>query len=189
MNRALSSPVLRGRSISCRVFSADGVHARYVEWLNDPEVNRYSRRRFVVTTEADARAFLDGLSPDECVLAIHTADHVHIGNIQYHIVDRQAAVAELRLLIGEREAWGRGYGTEALYLVSRDLFERLALNRVEANTCNPAFARAVEKLGWRLEGRLRERCLCDGRRLDYLWFGQLRSEFARRPDLDPVDGA
>ena len=39
---------------------------------------------------------------------------------------------------------------------------------------------------WTLEGRLRERFPSDGQLLDYLWFGILDREFARRPEFEPA---
>lgn len=158
---------------------------RYVAWLNDPDVNRYSRRRHFTTTADDVSRFIKSLTPDEHVLAILTNDDdTHIGNIQFGPIDRLARCAEIRILVGERSVWGRGYGTEAIYLVTRHLFGEERLHRVEANSCNPAFVRAVQKLGWREEGRLRERFPLDGGFVDYLWFGLLHGEFLRRQEFE-----
>jgi ribosomal-protein-alanine N-acetyltransferase len=180
-----TGPILRGRSIRCRPLTLDDVSERYVGWLNDPEVNRYSRRRLFTSSAGDIRAFIAGIGPDEHVLAIEAGEGVHIGNIQFGPIDRAARCAEIRILIGDRSVWGRGYGTEAIYLVTRHMFLDESLHRVEANSCNPAFIRAVQKLGWREEGKLRERFPVDGGFLDYLWFGQLQREFVRRPEHEP----
>jgi RimJ/RimL family protein N-acetyltransferase len=48
---------------------------------------------------------------------------------------------------------------------------------VEAMSCNPGFIRAVLRLGWKEEGRLRERFLDGTIRLDYRVFGILAPEF------------
>jgi RimJ/RimL family protein N-acetyltransferase len=42
-------------------------------------------------------------------------------------------------------------------LVTNFLFEKFDINRVEAGSNNPAFLRLVEKLGWKVEGVLRDR--------------------------------
>lgn len=172
----------------CEPFVAEAVDDRYIAWLNDPEVNRYSQRRYHTTSREEAERFLATRPPGDHVLAIRRRDDgLHIGNLQLTVVDDVAKVAEIRLLVGERAVWGRGYGTEAIYVGTRHLFEVLEMNRVEANTCNPAFARCVQKLGWTLEGRLRERFLCDGELIDYEWYAILAREFRRTPALDPVD--
>lgn len=173
-------PHIEGRHVRLVPFTAEMISHRYIGWLNDPEVNRYSRRRFVRSSEADAREFLAHLHPDEHVLAVmDREENSHVGNIQFGPVNSFESRAEIRILIGERSRWGRGYGTESIYLVTRHLFETLGLHRVEANSCNPAFIRCVEKLGWKREGCLRERFPFEGKRLDYVQLGQLRREFAR----------
>lgn len=181
------APILHGRLIHCRPLTLGDVSERYVGWLNDPEVNRYSRRRRFTSSADDIRAFIEGLAPDEQVLAICMNDGgTHIGNIQFGPIDRVARCAEIRILIGDRSVWGRGFGTQAIYLVTRHLFVDERLHRVEANSCNPAFGRAVQKLGWREEGRLRERFASEGGFLDYLWFGVLEQEFQTRPQHEPA---
>jgi RimJ/RimL family protein N-acetyltransferase len=173
-------PPIEGKHVRLIPFTVEMISERYIGWLNDPEVNRYSRRRFVKSTETDALEFLSRLNPDEHVLAILDREGgCHVGNIQFGPVNNFEERAEIRILIGERGRWGRGFGTESIYLVTRHLFECLGLHRAEANSCNPAFIRCVEKLGWKREGCLRERFPFEGKRLDYIELGLLRREFMR----------
>jgi len=181
----LKAPELVGRRLTLRPFTVSHISDAYLSWLNDPEVNRYSRRRHQNSQRADAIRFLESLAAEEWVLGIHlNEDNRHIGNIQLGPINRHSHHAEIRILIGDRNVWGKGYGTEAVYLASRYLLQDLKLHRVEANTCNPAFLRSVEKLGWRLEGRLRERFLLDGAYHDYLWLSLLQSEFKTLADYE-----
>lgn len=79
--------------------------------------------------------------------------------------------------------WGQGLMREVLPVLVRHGFEALGLHRMEAriDPGNAASIRLVERLGFRPEGRLRERTLqADGTRDDLLTFGLLRPEF--RPD-------
>lgn len=76
-------------------------------------------------------------------------------------------------------SWGRGYATEAADALLGWAFETLELNRVqaEADTRNVASARVLEKLGFQLEGTLREDCVVDGDVSDSWVYGLLRREF------------
>lgn len=60
-----------------------------------------------------------------------------------------------------RPWWGQGYMTEALTAIIRLCFERLGVNRVEADhyTDNPASGRVMEKAGMTYEGTLEQYCL------------------------------
>ena len=78
-----------------------------------------------------------------------------------------------------KPAWGQGYATEAAGALLGWAFDTLDLNRVqaEADTRNPASGRVLEKLGFRLEGTLREDCIVDGDISDSWVFGLLRREW------------
>ncbi len=81
--------------------------------------------------------------------------------------------------IGEREFWGKGYGTDAMRLILRYAFEELNLQRVSLNVFeyNPRAIRSYEKLGFIHEGRSRGVLRRDGRRYDLIYMGILRDEW------------
>ena len=73
---------------------------------------------------------------------------------------------------------GRGVGTEAQAQLVRHLFDTTAVGRLSANTetDNLAEQRALEKCGFRCEGRLRDAGFRGGRWRDVLAYGCLRSD-------------
>ena len=75
--------------------------------------------------------------------------------------------------------WGRGYATESSRALLQWAFDTLALNRVQAevDTRNRASARVLEKLGFQLEGTLRQDCIVDGDVSDSWVYGLIRSEW------------
>jgi len=170
---------LQGPRLLCKPFGPEAITDEYLAWLNDAEVNRYSRRRHVTQGRADAERFIAALGDNEVVLKLMLLQgQRHVGNLQIGPIDWINRCGEIRILLGDRSVWGQGIGTEAVYLATKFMFGELGLHRVEANSCNPAFIRCVEKLGWRREGVLRQRLLSDhGEWMDYAWYGLLSSEF------------
>ena len=81
--------------------------------------------------------------------------------------------------IGEREYWGRGFGTEAMKLGVRYAFMELGAQRISLglHEYNPRALKAYEKAGFRLEGRTRGDTLREGKHTDGLWMGILRDEW------------
>ncbi len=77
------------------------------------------------------------------------------------------------------DSWGHGYATEAADAVLKWAFDTLDLNRVqaEADTRNRGSARVLEKLGFVLEGTLREDCIVNGDVSDSWVYGLLRREW------------
>ena len=178
-------PVLQEGAISLRVFTPADITDRYLRWLVDEEVNRYSRRRCdVAVTAEDAAAYLDGLGDDEIVLAIHHEQFGHVGNIKYGPVDWANRRADISILIGETSVWGQGVGARATDLVTAFLFREAGLNRVEAGSNNPAFIAMVQKLGWRVEGVLRDYVKDGDSYRDHTMLALLRDDWAAAPSVE-----
>lgn len=81
--------------------------------------------------------------------------------------------------IGDREFWGRGYGTDAMRVILRYAFTELNLHRVSLalHAYNQRALRSYEKVGFQMEGRVRGEGLREGQRIDALYMGILRSEW------------
>ena len=82
-----------------------------------------------------------------------------------------------------RRAWGQGLMHEALGLWLDWAFGPLGLHRLEADVdpANAASRRCLERLGFRLEGVLRERWIVSGEVADTTLYGLLAREWRGRP--------
>lgn len=176
---------LVGPRVTLTPFMPEHLSQRYLDWLNDPEVNAYSRRKGMPSTIDDARRYMASLRPDEIVLAILVGDR-HVGNVKLGPVDWENACADISILVGERDVWGKGVGAEAVYLVGRHLLKEVGLNRIYADSRNPAFLRLVEKLGWRVEGVQRERLRVEDRFHDNTLVSLLACEFRTITAFEPA---
>ena len=81
--------------------------------------------------------------------------------------------------IGEREYWGKDYGTDAMRLILRYAFTEVNLQRVSLalHSYNARGLKSYEKAGFQLEGRTRGDQHREGKRTDTLWMGILRDEW------------
>lgn len=102
-----------------------------------------------------------------------------IGDIGLYVVNWSGRDAFVGLGIGERDFWGRGYGTDAMKVILRYAFMEVNLRRVTLTVFeyNPRAIRSYEKAGFRHEGRRRKLLHRDGRRYDELFMGILREEW------------
>ncbi len=87
--------------------------------------------------------------------------------------------ASVGIGIGERDLWGKGYGTDAMKVILRFGFQELNLRRVSLDTSeyNPRAIRSYEKAGFIREGREREYFCREGKRWDMVYMGILREEW------------
>src|SRR4051812_9779295 len=91
---------------NCRILSFGPEHLteRYVGWLNDPEVVKFSEQRHKThSIESSQRYFESFIGSSNYFLAIEAADETlgHIGNISI-AVDLENGVADVSILIGEK---------------------------------------------------------------------------------------
>jgi len=179
--------MIYGRNVRLRAIEREDI-PRFVKWFNDSEVRRYLTTYEPMSRAKEERWFEEYLTRrNDLILAIEVRqgdEWVHIGNVGLHRIDWKNRVATLGVVIGEREYWGRGYGTEAVRAMLRYAFGELGLNRVELETYefNPRAIRCYEKAGFVREGVRRRALYREGKFHDVILMGILRSEFQERGD-------
>lgn len=175
---------LIGDTIYLRRLDESDFTERYVEWLNDPETNRYMEFRFTVWTREKLIKYMsERKASTEYFLAICMRDdNLHVGNIKLGSIDQDHLRADIGLMIGDKAYWGRGLGTEAIRLVTEFAFTKIRLQKLVAGAYidNVASIKAFEKCGFTREGRLREHVCSDGKRTDVILLGCTAGDFAEQ---------
>jgi RimJ/RimL family protein N-acetyltransferase len=107
------------------------------------------------------------------------ADDRLIGMTGLFGADNQHHDAWVAIGIGEREYWGKGYGSDAMNLILGFGFLELNLHRVNLLTFsyNSRAIRSYEKVGFVHEGVARRTIKRYGKRFDFVLMGILRSEW------------
>ena len=181
------SAALKGARLQLDIFKPEHITHRYLTWLSDDQVNEFSRRLGKPRMSAqDAHAWLQSLGEDEVVYAIQAPRFGHIGNVKYGPINWSNLAVDISILIGEKESWGHGFGAEAVYLVSKHLFEDRQVNRLAAASVNPAFIRMVQKLGWQQEGVQREESRVGGKFYDSVLLSLLKRDFKILEQYEPA---
>ena len=174
-------PSIEGRLVVLRHHRPDDLRA-VKRWYSDPEIGRLTRYQTLPMTEQEIERFFNShlLAPDALAYGIHErpTDRL-VGFTTFSALDADNGSVLYHITIGERDAWGRGLGTETTDLMLAHAFERLGLHRIGLTVFafNRRAIRAYEKAGFRVEGRLREAIRRDGRYWDELQMGALREEW------------
>lgn len=156
-----------------------------VRWQGDTELHRLSGVEPAVMESAKKLKEMfdkkneDGYKPQRYSFSIRTLDddkYIGYFGLWVNLIHSEAWVG---IGIGERECWGKGYGTDMMKLCLRYAFTELNVHRVSlgVHEYNPRALRSYEKAGFRLEGRTRSDTLREGKRTDGLWMGILRDEW------------
>lgn len=173
--------IISGRRLILRRLKLSDVGKKYLGWMNDAETQKYTRRRGQKITLADLKKFiLDSRKSPDCHFAIVIKDgNKHIGNIFLNIMDNLNKSADVSIMVGDREEWGKGYAKEAIELISEFAFKKLKLHLLSAGSPNPAFNALIKKLGWKLEGKRREAFLFEGKFIDMVLWSILENEWKK----------
>jgi RimJ/RimL family protein N-acetyltransferase len=162
-------------------------HARenlpaFQRWYADPEVARLTRYQDGPMRSEEIERFFHAraLGPESLAMAIHVkATGRLVGSCAFSQLDADNGSVLYHITIGERDAWGRGYGTEATALMLRHAFETLGLHRVALSVFefNERAIRAYRRVGFTTEGRAREAIRRDGRWWDELSMSILEEDW------------
>jgi RimJ/RimL family protein N-acetyltransferase len=155
-----------------------------VRWQRDSEFVRLADSQMEIASERRIKEWIEkqiekGPQPGRYPFRIRTlVDDRLIGFLGLG-VDLIHSEAMVGIGIGERDAWNKGYGTDAMRICLRYAFLELGIQRVSLGVFeyNSRAQRSYEKAGFRLEGRTRKDVLREGKRFDTLWMGILREEW------------
>lgn len=151
---------LRGERVLLRCIRLSDVTQEYVSWMNDKEVTQYLESRFKKYTLGDLRTFVREIKSNPSVhfFAIIRKDtKKHIGNIKLGPIDEHHKVADIGIMIGDRQSWGKGFATEAIQLLVSYAFNVLKIHKLCAGAYanNIGSIKALLKAGFVKEGRQR----------------------------------
>lgn len=150
-------------------FGPKHIGPRYLGWLNDPSVVRYSRQRHMSHSEETCFAFLKSFedTPNLFWALIGTEGIGHIGNVTAEI-DWRDCVGTINIMIGDTSVWGKGYGLEAFNAVEGHLVKDLGIRKLIAGTLatNGAMLKVLEKGGYTIKTILHKHELWEGTLVD-----------------------
>jgi RimJ/RimL family protein N-acetyltransferase len=155
--------------------------------LNDPEVRAGISGYKPISSEDESDWYekMRKRPPDEHVLGIEIREGEEwalIGNLGFFNINWRVKTAEFGIVIGRKECWDQGYGTEAIWLLLAHGFETLNLNRIYLRVLdnNPRAKQVYEKMGFVHEGAMRQAEYMEGQYLDVHHLSMLRAEWDRR---------
>lgn len=166
----------------------------YQQWMNQLDTTRFLRMG-IYSLENEVSWYENTSRGDSTAyFTIYEKSTMKpIGGVDLHAIDLVNRTAELGIMIGDPDARGKGYGTEAVQLMCDFAFNALGLNSVMLLTYefNIAGQKAYTKAGFREFGRRRKVRWFAGRYWDDIYYDLLADEFespvVRQMILDGID--
>ena len=137
------------------------VSEEYVNWLNDPVINQYLESRYIKHDLSSVKLFVEEMNQDNknFLFGIFCKKTTkHIGNIKLGPIDYRYKRADIGLIIGDKNYWGKGIAAEAIALITDFATGELNLHKLEAGCyrSNIGSLKAFLKQGYLIEGILKE---------------------------------
>jgi len=141
-------------------------------------------------TRESIQAYLsrfEGSQTDLIYAIVDQATDRHIGNVTLNRIHPIHRTADTGLMIGCKEFWGKGYAVQAWALLIDYGFNTLQLHKVIAGAIDGHWGslKALKRLGFQEEGRLREEYLIDGAYRDVIRMGLLAESFVPQVSAAP----
>lgn len=180
-----SRSVLEGAHVCLSAEEPEEMAKLFAKWTNDTEYDRlldsdpqrlWTERKWKEWLEKD----VDKDPPESYFFAIQMKEERRsIGFIGLWKPTWNSGDTWVSVGIGEREYWGKGYGTEAMRLMLGYGFRELNLRRITLGVYgyNVRAIQSYLKAGFRVEGATRDLLRREGRYWDGLVMGILREEW------------
>ena len=172
----MKTPTIYGKKTYLRNLELKDIEGNYPKWFDDPEVCRYNGHEPFTKTKQDFVDYVTKVSNSEkdYVFAIcDKENNRHIGNIAIQKIDWKNKNADVAIIIGEKDYWGKGVGREAWKLAMDFGFNILKLHRLYCGTYeeNIGMQGIAIACGMKEEGRLKQAAFKNGKYSDIILYG------------------
>ncbi len=158
--------------VQLRELTLDDVEERY-QWSLDKEVTNHLvvPDQYPPFTREDTKKWIEA--------AITTENGIHIGWVDLKNFDKTNKNAELGIVIGNKEYWGKGYALAALYRMLHVGFFEFELEKVWLRVDEDNFQarKSYEKAGFVCEGLMRNDRLRQGKFIYRYRYSMLREKY------------
>jgi len=155
----------------------------YHKWRNDVEVMHSTNPSLDVYPMEETKDFVDhvilGTHAGKSYIMVEKGKESPIGIVSLINIDYKNRNAECIIDIGEKEYWGKGYGSEGLKLLLDYAFYEMNLHRVylKVFSFNDKAISLYNKIGFIQEGSSRQSLFRDGTWYDIVHMGILQNEY------------
>ena len=125
--------ILEGDKVRLQPFSKDFISHKYLDWMNDKNINKFINKAKDNTSLDDLDLFAKDMIDsdfDYFFAIIHKKKKCHIGNVRLGSIDSSFKKSNFGILIGDKSFHGCGIATEVLELIKHFSFNYLKLEKI-----------------------------------------------------------
>ncbi len=172
------SPTIKAGNLIIRPFEAEDAEL-WQTWDTDPEVQAHMPEP--QNTHQDISEQLEYIKECESdeegyYWSVETDRGETIGTVSLFQIHPYHKTAEIGVVIGNKNYWGKGVATETIRAVTDYAFSKLGIERISAEVeeSNLAMKKVFEKIGFKEDGHFKAARIKAGKRIDVFHFGILK---------------
>ena len=161
--------------IYLKELNKNDVNLRYLKWMNDRDIHKYTEQKYKVHKIQDIKKFVleKKKSKNEFLYGIFLhKDNLHIGNIKLGPINFTHKFSEISYFIGDTNYWNKGYGSLAIKLIimkaKKKKIKKLIAGCYELNVNSK---KVLIKNNFKLEGKLRSHIFFKKKRYSLFLYG------------------
>jgi [ribosomal protein S5]-alanine N-acetyltransferase len=167
-----SKLVIKGKFVTLSSFQKDDISRKYLSWLNDKEVVKFSNQRFVNHNILSSKKYLKSFSgSNNLFLSIKlTENNQMIGTMTAYFSFHNTV--DVGIMIGEKSLWGNGYGKDAWNTLLFWLEKELNVRKITAGTLasNKGMLKLMKQSAMSLEATKKDHEMLNNQPEDALYF-------------------
>lgn len=147
--------------------------------MNDLEVFKYTEQRYKKHSLIDIRKYIKEKNKlkNDFLYGIFLKRNnlsTHIGNLKLGPISFVHKTSYISYFIGEKELWGKGYGTLAIKEVIK-IAKKKGLKKLQAGfyKLNIGSKKVLEKNGFKIEGTFKSQLIFKNKRVDHYIYGKI----------------
>ena len=152
----------------------------FMRWVNDPEMAYFTTFYTQIISLSSEKEAVETLEKGGNTFSIVTRkDNKVIGNCSFFRTSETNRTAEIGIIIGEKDYWGMGYGSDALHLLIKFGFESRNYNNIclHVYSFNERAIACYEKVGFKRQGVCREALIRGDKKYDLIYMDILADEY------------
>jgi ribosomal-protein-alanine N-acetyltransferase len=167
--------MLTGKNIIISEFEPLNITDEYIGWLNDPDVVKFSNQRFLMHNRKACEEYLASFSGtnNRFLIIRHNESNNMIGTMTIYR-NLHHGTADVGIMIGDKNFWGKGVGQEAWDAVLIWLLTEVGVRKVTAGAlqCNYGMIRLMERSRMELEAVKKKQEIVDGAAIDLVYYAK-----------------
>lgn len=171
----MENSFLEGKNIFLRPLEKSDLDGNYRFWFNDKTVTQFTTHGRFPHLYDNNVTYFDEMKNSNNLLVLAIVDKKskkHVGNVALSSINWIDRNAEIGIVIGEKEAWGKGFAKEAWSMLIEHGFKSLNLHRIYCGTHkdNIGMQKVAIAVGMTEDGRFKDNIFKNGKYHDTIQY-------------------